>query len=362
MGAIMKVYGSRISYYTGKLEAYLRYKGVEYTALPTPYGEAKMLKEKVGAVQMPIVDDDGSWMSDTTPIIEHLETVHTDRPVLPDNRVTAFIAHLIEDYADEWLWRPAMYFRWWYGDDRTLAANTLTDEVTGHLKAPRWIRKRMIIRRQMRHYLDRDGITEATRGHVEQSYFNALSAMTAILEKRPFLLGSAPSIADFGMMGPMFRHFGQDPTPQEIMRNNAPAVYEWVARMWRAQDHGPPEFVATIPDDTASLLREICETHLVQLGANLDGFATSQPRFDMTVQGCHYKSIATSRYRVWCLEELRRRFAALTDHDKAAVRELLPYDHAQILWQSELPAQSGFNQDRRLPFGPAINVFDGGLP
>ena len=69
----MKVYGSRISYYTGKLECYLRYKGIAYQPLPLPYDRAEMLKQKVGAVQMPIVDDDGTWMSDTTPILEHLE-------------------------------------------------------------------------------------------------------------------------------------------------------------------------------------------------------------------------------------------------------------------------------------------------
>jgi len=33
----------------------------------------------------------------------------------------------------------------------------------------------------------------------------------------------------------MFRHFGIDPTPSRIMRNTAPAVYEWVARMWNAR-------------------------------------------------------------------------------------------------------------------------------
>jgi len=358
----MKVYGSRISYYTGKLEAYLRYKGIAYTPLPTPYAESKMLKEKVGAVQMPIVDNDGTWMSDTTPIIEHLETVHTHRPVVPVDPVVAFISFLIEDYADEWLWRSAMYFRWWYRDDRFLASNTLTDELTGHLKAPRWMRRRMIVRRQVRHYVDRDGITESTRGHAEQTYQNALEALNAILEHRPFLLGYAPSIADFGMMGPMFRHFGQDPTPQEIMRSKAPAVYEWVARMWHAQDHGAPEFVSAIPEDTAPLLREICETHLAQLKANADSFAAGQARFDMDVQGCTYRSIATSRYRVWCLEELRRRYALLGEEDKDTVRKLLPYDHADNLWSDEMAARSDFNKDGHLPFGPGINVFEGGVP
>lgn len=358
----MIVYGSRISYYTGKLEAYLRYKNIAYTPLPMPYGDAEMLKEKVGAIQMPIVDDDGVWMSDTTPIIMHLESEHPDNPVLPKDPVVGFISHLIEDYGDEWLWRSAMYYRWWYDYDRSLASNVLTDEVTGHLNLPRWIRLKMIVRRQVRHYVKRDGVTETTRHHIEQSYHNALAAMSAMLEKRPFLLGNAPSLADFGMMGPMFRHYGQDPTPQEIMRNSAPAVFEWVARMWHAQDKDQPEFVTQIPDDAAPLLKEICETHLVQLTANAEAFARGDELFDMTVQGCDYRDIAVSRYRVWCFEELRRRFNLLSADQQQTVKSLLPYGQAEELWNPNISVQSDFNRDSHLPFGKGMNVFKGGLP
>lgn len=358
----MKVYGSRISYYTGKLETYLRYKGIGYELLPTPYDKAAMLKEKVGAVQMPIVDDDGTWMSDTTPILCHFENAHTANPIIPDDPVVRFIAFLIEDYADEWLWRPAMFYRWWYRHDREYAASVLTDELTGHLRLPRFARKRMITRRQVNHYIHRDGGNEATRPHIEQGYANALAAMSSMLENRPFLLGNAPSIADFGMMGPMLRHFGQDPTPQDIMRNTAPLVYDWVARMWLAKDCGTPEFLTAIPEDTAPLLKEVCETHLAQLSANADAFGAGEDRFDMTVQSCRYRSIATSRYRVWCLEELRRRFAEMDSKDQGAVKSLLSYEGADLLWNNEEPAPSGFNTDNHLPFGKALNVFEGGLP
>lgn len=358
----MKVYGSRISYYTGKLECYLRYKGVAYEPLPTPYDKAEMLKDKVGAVQMPIVDDDGVWMSDTTPILEYLETKHTRERIIPSDPVVAFIAFLIEDYADEWLWRSAMYFRWWYGEDRQLASSILTDELTGHVRAPRWMRRRMIVRRQVKHFVDRDGVTPENRHHVEQTYFAALSAMNAMLETRPYLLGDAPSIADFGMIGPMFRHFGQDPTPQEIMRQEAPTVYEWVARMWAANSSDMGDIVTSVPDDTQPLLREVCGCHLGQLAANAESFAADNPRFDMTIQGTHYRSIRTSQYRVWCLEELRRRFSELNYNDQTKVRALLPFDHADLLWTDAVPASSGFNVEGHLPFGKAINVFEGGLP
>ena len=358
----MKVFGSRISYYTGKLEAYLRYKGLAYTALPTPYDKAEMLKEKVGAVQMPIVDDNGVWMSDTTPIMEHLETVHMRNPVIPDDPVIAFLAFLIEDYGDEWLWRSAMYYRWWYRDDRELASSTLTDELTGHVRAPRWMRKRMIIKRQVKHYVERDGITDTTRPHVEKTYANALAAMSEILANRPFLLGSAPSVADFGMMGPMFRHFGQDPTPQEIMRSTAPLVYDWVARMWLAKEQGAPVFVSKVGDETNALLREVCECHLGQLAANAEAYTAGQARFNMIIQWTPYRDIATSHYRAWCLEELRRRFANLGSDAQAKVKTLLPFENANILWDTEPLAVSGYNTDGHLPFGAAINVFEGGLP
>ena len=82
----------------------------------------------------------------------------------------------------------------------------------------------------------------------------------------------------------------------------------------------------------------------------------------MTVQGCHYKDIAVSRYRVWCLEELRRRFSALADEHQAKVKALLPHKQADILWADTLRAESNFNADNHLPFGPAINVFKDGLP
>ena len=69
----MKLYGISVSYYTGKLEAYLRYKGVQYT-MASPYADQKRIRAKVGAIQVPIVErDDGRWMSDSTPMILQLE-------------------------------------------------------------------------------------------------------------------------------------------------------------------------------------------------------------------------------------------------------------------------------------------------
>ncbi len=360
----MKVYGVSVSYYTGKLEAYLRYKGIAYEMNDHPFADQQRIKEKVGAIQVPIVErDDGRWMSDTTPMLLQLEEEYPEPPILPDNAVVRFIALLIEDYADEWLWRAAMHYRWSYEHDRELLSRILADETAAHLPLPRFLRRNMVKRRQRIGFVVNDGVTADTREHVEQGYRNALANMTAMLSDTPYLLGTAPSIADFGLMGPMLRHFGQDPTPAEIMRNEAPEVFDWLSRVWNA--HATTQhvsFVQHVPASAAAMLKEIAETHLVQLAHNATAYAAQAPHFDMTVQGCTYRSLPVSRYRVWCLEQLRERFAALNEADQSIVRGHLPGLEAEILWQAVAPAVSGYDEDRLAPFNKAINVYGDGVP
>jgi glutathione S-transferase len=359
----MKIYGSTISYYTGKLEAYLRYKGLGYELLPlTPH--AKASKANTGAVQMPVVErDDGRWMSDTTPIIQQLENEHPNSTVLPSDPIVRFIALLMEDYADEWLWRPAMHYRWSYGNSRELAASILADEQLGHMPVPRWLKCLLLRRRQRGGFVIGDGVRRETRAHIEAGYFAVLDNMTRMLSDRSFLLGDSPSIADFGFMGPMFRHFGQDPTPAVLMRERAPEVFAWVARVWNAKaTTQPPNFVDAIPADAALMLQEICETHLQQLAANAEAYNCDRRRFSMTVQGCEYVNLPVSRYRVACLETLRGAFATLDKEQQGAVQVLLPYPQAAILWDPELSVRSGYDEERLAPFNRAINVYGTGVP
>ncbi len=360
---MLQVYGSKISYFTGKLEAYLRYKGLPYQRV-RPTSERATILEHAGAIQLPVVKRaDGRWMSDTTPIIQFLETEHPSPPVLPSDPVVRFIALLLEDYADEWLWRPAMHYRWSYADDRELLSSIIVDELMTHVPLPRFAKRRIIQTRQRVGFVIRDGVRADTRDHVEGSYFAALDNLSGMLEQRPFLLGDAPSVADFGFMGPMLRHFGQDPTPSELMRDRAPAVYAWVARVWNARaPDGEPNFVEKIPPDGAPMLREVCETHLEQLRANAAAYAEGRKRFPMTLQGCQYSKLPISRYRVACLERLREEFADLDEAARASVRALLAFPQAEILWSPSIPATSGYDEERLAPFNKAINVYGTGVP
>jgi glutathione S-transferase len=362
----MKVYGCRISYYTGKLETYLRYRSIDYELIPT-VGHEKELLAATGVKQMPVVrDDSGRWMTDTTPIIALLESEQGSPSVYPHNPLMNFVALLVEDYADEWLWRPAMHFRWSYRVSRQYAAEVLYDDLIKNNPKkylPRFIALPVLKIRQYFGFVQGDGVNRESVAHADSTYFKSLELLEAIFQKRPFVLGNSPSIADIGLMGPMLRHFGQDPVPSEIMRNTAPGVYEWVARMWRVKpgEQGPD--LLEEPDDALiDLLREICETHLAQLQQNAAAWSKGKKRFDLAIQGTTYRNAPSSRYRVWCLEELRREWAQLDAGDRDRLKALLTSPEAGIIWDEPSFNPSNYDDERRAPFNKAICVFGNGIP
>ena len=360
---MIRMYGSSISYYAGKVESYLRYRDIHYELLPIA-DHAQEIREGAGAAQSPVLRlQDGRWISDSTPILAWFEAQQERPSIYPAEPAMRFVALLLEDYADEWLWRPAMHYRWSFLQDRQHASGVLADEMLRAVRLPRFVKRWGIARRQFGGFVRNDGVTADTRGHVERTAMAAFDGLEAILSERPFLLGDRPTIVDFGFVGPMLRHFGQDPTPAALMRQHAPRVYAWVARMWEASsDDAAGELIPAMDPPLSALLREACETHLVQLRENAKAHDRGQSHFAQDVQGCGYQGLPVSRYRVWCLEELRRHWRELDESAQASVRAHLAEPDAAILWEAEPIAESDYNTERQAPFNRAINVFGTGVP
>lgn len=357
----MAVYGLKVSYFTGKLEAYLRCKGIPYDfRTMTVRDFRKRIPEMTGAMQMPAVQlPDGRWMTDTSPIIEWLESEFPDPPIIPADPALAFICHLIEDYADEWLWRPAMYYRWNFPVSAKLLARQIVDEMAPDLRAPRFLARLRTERRQRGNFVTRDGASETTAPHIEQSYLRLLAILSDIFGARPFVVCDRPTLADIGLMGPLFRHFSMDPAPAKIMREDAPAVMEWVYRVWNAKP--PPARqpdMARIPGDLGPLLSEIAETHLEALNANARAWEGGQERHTQEIQGVRYTNIPTSRYRVWCLEKLRQRYRALEGaaHDEVDAALAASGALEPLLRLHDIASR--YDEDARAPFCRSIPVFE----
>jgi len=353
------VYGSEYSYFTGKFEAFLRYKEIPYVRRPLGVRlYAWKLPRLLGAAQLPTVQlADGRWMTDTTPMIAWLEGRRPEPAVIPAEPLQRFFALLIEDFGDEWLWRPAMHYRWSNAVDRRLLSTLLAGELV-RVPLPLGLRRRWFARRQRRLFVAGDGVDERTRPHVEASYTRVLDILEPVLALRPFLLGDRPTVADYGVYGSMFRHFSLDPTPGRIMRGRAPAAYEWVARMWnaRASRIGGADLLDGLPPDLEPLLREAGETHLPMLAANAAAHAAGRRTHDLTVQGVTYRDVPTSRYRVFALEKLRDAYLSLADEPRLEVeRRLAATDCLEPLLRVD-ELRSGHDPTGRAPFGVASRM------
>lgn len=114
------LYGADVSYYTGKARAYLDWRGVDYVEeLATQQVYRDIILPSVGWPVIPVMKTpDGEIVQDTTDIIEHIEAAEgLSPPAIPDGPVQAFVAQLLQLYADEWLVIPAMHYRWNYNED-----------------------------------------------------------------------------------------------------------------------------------------------------------------------------------------------------------------------------------------------------
>ena len=203
------------------------------------------------------IEDSKRWLRDTTPMIEHLERdprirASGARPVLPQCPVQSFFQFLLEDYADEFLWRPAIWWRWEPELDRHIMGQRFTYEfgrtTQSRFFTPLVIRPAALSFRQwLLSCFGEDVDTTAKKEILKNQYLELLDIPEEILQSQPCLFGNHPTLVDFGWSGPFFRHFSSDITPRKVMQQRAPAVYEWMARLWNCEgsrldyDTGFPE-------------------------------------------------------------------------------------------------------------------------
>jgi glutathione S-transferase len=319
-----------LSYFSGKIQAYLRYKEIPHRTNEVTWRElGTRVAPHTGLIEVPIVERaDGVFLRDTTAMIEWFEARYPNAPVLPEDPAAAFFCRLLEDYADEGLWRPALYYRWAFTKDALLASRRFTEEFLAYPLTPRFVVQHMALRRQKKTYTSGEGVTAENRADVERHYHDELRDLEAVFSTRPYLFGDRPSLADFGYFASMFRHFGIDPTPAKIMRNEAPAVYEWVARLWnaRASRIGSGAWLAApggLPSDLEPLLARAGRRYLPVLHAQAKAVAEGRGEFDVTLEGKPYPKLAAMPFQAWRRSVLQNALASLPDDLHAAVRAVL---------------------------------------
>ena len=257
--------GFDMSYYSGKLRAYLRCKGIEFTErAPNIFETKSLVRRRIGYFMLPIlITDEDETLQDTSFIIAELEKRHPTPAMIPDTPRQKLAALLFELFGDEAMLPPAMHYRWQVGDDNLVRFTTQAGR--GLLPwLPVFISRRIANRQAgdaMRAHLPHLDIGADAQPAWTAWTERLCDSFDAHFKQYPYLLGHAPSLGDFGLQGPFYAHLGADPWPKEHLMAPRKHFSAWVARVQTAAGPVSGDWLADdeVPSTLNPLVKQIAE-------------------------------------------------------------------------------------------------------
>lgn len=339
-----RLLGGPGSPYSLKVRAVLRYRHLPHLWIVPqgPVGASPELR-LAGKGMLPVMQiPEGAYWADSTPILYALETRHPGRrSILPPDPADAFLAHLIEDFADELLFMVLFESRWANAADRSFCARRQISGWVGTMpKAPFEAMVSAFDARQTK-LLASYGDLDSNRAFLDALYVRVLDAIESLVTESRHLFGSRPSIADFGLYGQLSQ-LAIDPTGSATMKALAPRAFQWVQDLddasgvdgeWRATGSQAPAALD-------ALLDLIAKTFLPYLAAHVRGLRDGLDEVVLEGFG-HPLRVRPKKYRQRCLLWLKAELAALDPGARARVRRALNDDAAWTILQpaaGELPA------------------------
>ncbi len=343
------LYGMQASLYTGKVRAFMRRNriGVIERGAGHPDYAGKIMPS-IGRFIIPVIETpSGVIVQDGTDILDYLEAHGLSRePLYPEDPVTRAVAHLFELFGNEGLLRPAMHYRWNFDTDNLdFIKVSFQDAFPAHFDAAGRAAAFDHASGRMRKAASAFGVMPETYQTIETSYAEYLSLYEAHLRGSYFLLGNAPTSADYALFNPLYAHLARDPKPAHLMKTKAPHVWNWVERMNSPEQReeytveNPPrslyagtEFPATLKQ----LMTYVGEEYAAEFTAHVD-FADewlskqipqpgAKPERSMgfaafTWRGHEVKTVVMA-YRFYLAQRLWDHFEGCAAEDQSAIRAL----------------------------------------
>lgn len=382
------VWGSELSPFTLKLIRLLRHAGLPFRFLPAEGRSAENWRYalRVDAIKrrrLPLTwprmgaDDEfplvpfllgpaGENLYDSSAIAEWLDQrLNQNLRSIPADAAAAFVARLVDDYADEFGLYLVHHNRWKVSARDNDAGARVAREfgfLLGPLRKPgQPLQARWFAARQTRRlpYLfsvapagfhieglppsrqppSRPGFPP-THALLEEAFVRLLDALEALLARRPFVLGGGFTLADASLYGQLGMNLS-DPSAAALMAQRAPRLYRWLQGLHGAEA-APIAGDGRLQLDEAlkPLLAEICRTHIPLMRQNAAAcerhggaprrneaaFDRGECLYDGNLAGHAFRGVAkTFQARVW--RDCLARWRALDAVARRTVEALLPSDH-----------------------------------
>lgn len=196
-----------------KVRAILDYKKITYTRV-NPLGRATLEIRRRGKVgKVPALDIDGRIVVDSTDIAYELEKLFPSPAIIPSVAKERALCHALEDWCDESLYFINLYYQWHEPEGRKNLSKAFGTSLIGRLFQAHYSR---LIHRQMKG----QGTLRKTPAHVLSDLKRHVSAIEDLLTPGPFLLGSAPYLCDFALLGQLI-YLGRTPVGARVLAGNS---------------------------------------------------------------------------------------------------------------------------------------------
>ena len=247
-----KLYGSKRSYFTQKLENILKFQDLPYELINKMPHDGSNIEARTGSGAIPALVTPEDWpLADSTPIARLLHERFADRPIIPPGPVQRIGTLIMEDWLDEWFMRVAMYTRWNFPESvEALVGSDISQRLLGKQWHEVTAAERTELMPQVQASLQRIsnfrqrmttevatayGTTLQQGQDIPVWYGAFLNHLAAHLEHHKFLLGDRPCVADFVISGGTAAHFGNDLWPRRFIEDRQPIVLEYTERCWNAR-------------------------------------------------------------------------------------------------------------------------------
>ena len=321
------LYGALASPYSMKMRAVLRYR-----RLPFVWKDGEAANEALRQVRAPVIPvlqmPEGQFANDSTPLIYRLEDAHAERSIVPPDPAMAFAAHLIEDFADEWLTKAMFGYRWleevdqvqmsrWLAFDRMHGGGLEASQTAAAIFRDRQVGRMPLV-----------GCTRENFALIEASTAKVLEALEGHVTDGFFLFGTRPSLAEFGLLGQLSQ-LAVDPTPQAMLRADFPYTYRWLMHL-EDLSGVEGEWRSEIAEAAIAILRVAGDIYAPFLAANAAAIEAGEDVLIFSAMG-HDFAQRVFKYQAKCLADLRARYAALTPDDRTRVDEWIGGPWVEVL-------------------------------
>lgn len=222
------------SLYSGKIRSYLIKRDLPFVErFPSDPDFATRVLPQVGLMVIPVLETpEGEIVQENCAMIDLLEERHGQGDLAGLGPVQQVVAEVIDAYGCNALLALSMHYRWSYrAEQEVFLRNEFARAIPRLATHTDRIDMAAKVMSRFNGFLPNLGVTEEVIPAIEAAYDELLTALEEHFQQWPYLLGGKPSLADFGLLAPLFAHLGRDPVPASLMKKKAPSVFRWTERM-----------------------------------------------------------------------------------------------------------------------------------